>query len=81
MNGVKNETHVRVEQTARGIWYCSGVDVYGENSAVLRQELETNMILVEDVLRAHNRPQTTDEMLADLTTENATGTKPWRPKK
>lgn len=66
MNGVKNETHVRVEQTARGIWYCSGVDVYGENSSVLRQELETNMILVEDILSKHNRPQTTDEMLADL---------------
>jgi hypothetical protein len=66
MNGVKNETHVRVEQTARGIWYCSGVDVYGENSSVLRQELETNMILVEDILAKHNNPQQTDEQHTDL---------------
>jgi len=68
VNGVKNETHVRVEQTARGIWYCSGVDVYGENSSVLRTELETNMVLVEEILSAHNKPAASEEVHADLTT-------------
>lgn len=70
MNGVKNETHVRVEQTARGIWYCSGVDVYGENSSVLRQELQTNMSLVEEILQAHNKPAASEEVHADLSTAN-----------
>ena len=54
MNGVKTETHVRVEQTARGIWYCSGLDVYGENSIDTKWELNENMKLVEDVLKDHN---------------------------
>lgn len=81
MNGVKNETHVRIEQTARGIWYCSGVDVYGENSAVLRQELETNMVLVEEILAEHNRPQQTDEQQADLSTASPEYAKPLKVRK
>jgi hypothetical protein len=81
MNGVKNETHVRVEQTARGIWYCSGVDVYGENSSVLRQELQTNMVLVEEILSAHNKPADSEEVRADLTTVNSDYTKPGKMKR
>jgi hypothetical protein len=70
MNGVKNETHVRVEQTARGIWYCSGVDVYGENTARLELELQTTMGLVEKVLFQHNKADSLEEPHADLTTSN-----------
>jgi hypothetical protein len=81
MNGVKNETHVRVEQTARGIWYCSGVDVYGENSSVLRQELQTNMVLVEEILSAHNKPADSEEVRADLTTVNSDYTTPGKLKR
>jgi len=69
MNGVKNETHVRVEQTARGIWYCSGVDVYGENTARLELELQTTMGLVEKVLFQHNKNDSLEEPHTDLTTE------------
>lgn len=68
MNGVKNETHVRVEQTARGIWYCTGLDVYGDNSAALKTELTNTMSLVEDILMSHNGSHSTEEQHADLTT-------------
>jgi hypothetical protein len=68
MNGVKNETHVRVEQTARGIWYCSGVDVYGENTAKLEIELQTTMGLVERILFQHNRADSEEPQHTDLTT-------------
>ncbi len=71
MNGVKNETHVRVEQTARGIWYCSGVDVFGENIAVLREEMELTLNLVEQVLAQHNKVQPTDAPHADLSTSQS----------
>jgi len=81
MNGVKNETHVRVEQTARGIWYCSGIDVYGENSSVLRVELETNMSLVEEILASHNKLRASEEKHEDLSTANIDYTKPPRFKK
>ena len=69
MNGVKNETHVRVEQTARGVWYCTGIDVYGENGSVLRVELESNMGLVEEILIRHNQIRASEEVHADLTTD------------
>ena len=68
MNGVKNETHVRFEQTARGIWYCSGLDVYGENTSHLRSELEVNIMMIEGVLLQHNKPERTDVQHEDLTT-------------
>lgn len=54
MNGVKTETHVRVEQTARGIWYCSGVDVYGDGLFSLKFDLSETMKTVEEVLKEHN---------------------------
>ena len=66
MNGVKNETHVRVEQTARGIWYCSGVDVYGENTTKLEVELQTAIGLVEKILFQHNRSDSPDPQHTDL---------------
>jgi hypothetical protein len=54
MNGVKNETHVRVEQTARGIWFCSGLDVYGDNTNRLDVELRSSIQLIENVLHTYN---------------------------
>jgi len=66
MNGVKNETHVRVEQTARGIWYCSGVDVYGENTARIEIELQTTMGLIEKILFQHNRADSEEPQHTDL---------------
>jgi hypothetical protein len=78
MNGVKNETHVRVEQTARGIWYCSGVDVYGENTARLELELQTTMGLVEKVLFQHNKADSLEEPHVDLTTADVSAK--WKEK-
>ena len=54
MNGVKTETHVRVEQTARGIWYCSSLDVYAQNQFELEIELDNHMKIVEKILQKHN---------------------------
>jgi len=70
VNGVKNETHVRVEQTARGIWYCSGVDVYGDNTAHVRTELEFTMAMIENVLKLHNSGPEEERQHTDLTTVN-----------
>ena len=78
MNGVKNETHVRVEQTARGIWYCSGVDVYGENTARLELELQTAMGLVEKILFQHNKADSLEEPHVDLTTADVSAK--WKEK-
>ena len=68
MNGVKNETHVRVEQTARGIWYCSGVDVYAENHLDLAAELDLVMGKIEHMLEIHNRQPEEEKQHTDLTT-------------
>jgi hypothetical protein len=54
MNGVKNELHVRLEQTARGIWYCSGLDIYAENHVDIGVEADLVMSVVEGVLMKHN---------------------------
>jgi len=76
MNGVKNETHVRVEQTARGIWYCSGVDVYGDNTAHVRTELEFTMSMIENVLKLHNSGPEEERQHTDLTTAGPPAAKP-----
>ena len=55
MNGVKNETHVKVEQTSRGIWYCTSVDVYSDNTTTLMVDLDLTMKMVEGVLATHNK--------------------------
>ena len=68
MNGVKNETHVRVEQTARGIWYCSGVDVFGENTTAIIVELSLTMSAIETVLDKHNMQPEEEKQHTDLST-------------
>ena len=73
MNGVKNETHVRVEQTARGIWYCSGVDVYGENTTAITVELSLTMSAIERVLDKHNMQPEEEKQHTDLTTSSPIG--------
>lgn len=55
MNGVKTENHVRVEQTARGIWYCSSFDVYGDGLISLKYDLDEGMKTIEGVLQEHNK--------------------------
>ena len=72
MNGVKNELHVRVEQTARGIWYCSGADVYAENHLEMATELDLVMGKIEDILAVHNRQNDDEKQHTDLTTANTT---------
>ena len=76
MNGVKNETHVRVEQTARGIWYCSGVDVYGENTVRIRVELEFTMAMIESILNEHNSGPEEEKQHTDLSTAGPPAAKP-----
>jgi len=68
MNGVKEEMHVRVEQTARGIWYCSSLDVYAENTVDLKLNLDNLMCEVELMLQKHNSLHSAEETHADLST-------------
>jgi len=81
MNGVKNETHVRVEQTARGIWYCSGVDVYGENTTAITVELSLTMSAIETVLDKHNMQPEEEKQHTDLTTKLDDATKTFKVRK
>lgn len=69
MNGVKAEIHVRVEQTARGIWYCSGADVYSEHIIGLKTDLDMLMCLVEEVLGLHNNKPVIEPQQVDLSTQ------------
>ena len=69
MNGVKNETHVRIEQTARGIWYCSGLDVYAENHVDVGMETDLLMTVIEQVLDRHNKVASIETQHADLSTQ------------
>jgi len=69
MNGVKEEYHVRVEQTARGIWYCSSADIYAEHITGLKTELDMLMCLIEEVLQQHNNPAVIETQHADLSTQ------------
>jgi hypothetical protein len=68
MNGVKNEIHVRVEQTARGVWYCSGVDVYDETTIGVKVELDVTMAAIEAILFKHNAAAEEDKQHTDLST-------------
>jgi len=68
MNGVKNEVHVRIEQTARGIWYCSGLDVYAENHVDVGVETDLLMNVVEGVLDKHNKIPEEERQHTDLLT-------------
>lgn len=68
MNGVKNEIHVRIEQTARGIWYCSGADVYAENHIDIGTETDLVMTVIEGILDKHNRVSEEDKQHTDLST-------------
>ena len=76
MNGVKNETHVRVEQSARGVWYCSGVDVYGDSTVALKVELDTTMAMIERTLDEHNYVPESEKQHTDLTTAGPPAAKP-----
>lgn len=76
--GVKLETHVRVEQTARGVWYCTGLDVYGDNSAKLQVELDGTMSLVEMILQAHNGDSEEEKQHTDLSTSWSSPKEPRR---
>ena len=69
MNGVKNEIHVRVEQTARGIWYASGVDIYAENHVDVGAETDLVMTIIEGVLEKHNKPSEGEKQHTDLSTQ------------
>ena len=71
MNGVKEEMHVRVEQTARGIWYCSSLDVYAENTVDMKLNLDNLMSEVERMLQLHNGTHSAEETHADLSTAPA----------
>ena len=81
MNGVKNEIHVRIEQTARGVWYCTGADVFGENYLDVAAESDLLMSQLEGILDKHNKQPEEDVMHTDLTTANTTETKTGRLKK
>jgi hypothetical protein len=54
MNGVKEEYHVKMEQTSKGIWYCSGLDVASESSSDIGLKADQIMTTVEGVLTKHN---------------------------
>ena len=68
MNGVKNEMHVRIEQTARGVWYCSGLDVYAENHKDIAVQSDLAMTMIEAMLFKHNQANEEDRQHTDLTT-------------
>jgi len=54
VNGVKEEYHVKLEQTSKGVWYCSGLDVFVENHVDLASEADLCMSAIESVLSKHN---------------------------
>jgi hypothetical protein len=81
MNGVKQEVHVRVEQTARGVWYCTGADVYGENYLDVSCGADHLMTQIEGILDKHNKQDAADVQHTDLTTMNPDYTKPAKVKK
>lgn len=69
MNGVKNEIHIRIEQTARGIWYCSGADVYAENHIDVIAESDLLMTGIESILDKHNMTSEDEKQHTDLSTQ------------
>lgn len=81
MNGVKNEVHVRIEQTARGVWYCSGADVYGENHLDAAAECDLLMSQIEKILDKHNKQPEEDKQHTDLSTAPSDYAKPSKVKK
>jgi hypothetical protein len=70
MNGVKQEIHVRIEQTARGVWYCTGADVYGENYLDVAAESDLLMSQLEKILDKHNKQPEDEKQHTDLTTQD-----------
>jgi hypothetical protein len=81
MNGVKNEIHVRIEQTARGVWYCSGADVYGENYLDVAAEGDLLMGQIEKILDKHNKQPEEDTQHTDLSTAAPAYAKPLKVRK
>ena len=81
MNGVKTELHVRVEQTARGIWYCSGLDVYAENYLDLAVEIDLAMGKIEEILFVHNSLDESEKQHTDLSTRTDAMSKALKVKK
>jgi hypothetical protein len=76
MNGVKNEMHVRIEQTARGVWYCSGLDVYAENHMDIAIQSDLAMTMIESMLFKHNQANEEDRQHTDLSTAGPPAARP-----
>lgn len=81
MNGVKNEMHVRIEQTARGVWYCSGLDVYAENHMDIAVQSDLAMTMIESMLFKHNQANEEDKQHTDLSTAAPEYAKPVKVRK
>ena len=61
MNGVKEDYSIKVKQTAKGVWYCDGLQVISESTTGLSTELNHIMTQVEQVLYEHNEPDEPNE--------------------